>query len=67
MTNISSLFSPPVIDAYDFSGLGTLADIAGGHGFFLASILRKHSDLKGVLFEMPIYATRREQTFDPWA
>jgi O-methyltransferase domain/Dimerisation domain len=53
MTNFSSLFSSPVLDAYDFAGAGTVADIAGGHGFFLAAILKKHPGLRGVLFEMP--------------
>ena len=53
MTNFSALFSGPVLDAYDFGGLGTLSDIAGGHGLFLAAILEKHPELRGILFEMP--------------
>lgn len=61
MTNFSSLYSPAVLDAYDFGGTGTLADIAGGHGFFLGAILKKHPGLKGVLFEMPyLYEAAKE-------
>ena len=61
MTNLSSLFSPPVLDAYDFAEAGTLADIAGGHGFFLAAILKKYPRLRGVLFEMPyLYQAAKE-------
>lgn len=52
MTTFSALLTPPVLDAYDFSGLGTLADIAGGHGYVLTSILKKHADLRGILFDL---------------
>jgi hypothetical protein len=53
MTGFSAMLAPPVLEAYDFSGLGTVADVAGGHGFLLASILKKHSDLRGILFDLP--------------
>jgi len=53
MTNLSAMVIPAVLEVYDFSGFGTLADIAGGHGFVLTSILQKHSDIKGILFEVP--------------
>ena len=53
MTGFSSMMAPAVLEAYDFSGLGTLADIAGGHGFLLTSILKKHDDLRGRLFDLP--------------
>lgn len=52
MTTFSALLTPPVLEAYDFSGLGTLADIAGGHGYLLTSILVKHADLRGILFDL---------------
>lgn len=52
MTTFSALLTPPVLEAYDFGGLGTLADIAGGHGFLLTSILKKHADLRGILFDL---------------
>lgn len=41
-----------MVAAYDFSGIDTLADIAGGHGFLLSQILRAHPDVKGILFDM---------------
>ena len=43
----------PVMSAYDFSGVTTLADIAGGYGHLLAAILKKYPAMKGVLFEVP--------------
>jgi hypothetical protein len=53
MTSFSAALMPAVLEAYDFGGLGTLADVAGGHGFALTSILQKHSDLRGILFDLP--------------
>jgi hypothetical protein len=53
MTGFSAMMAPAVLEAYDFSGIGTLADIAGGHGFLLTSILKKHSDVQGILFDLP--------------
>jgi len=53
MTNLSAWLIGPVLDEYDFGGLGTLADIGGGHGFLLAAILQKHPGLRGIVFDMP--------------
>jgi hypothetical protein len=52
MTAMSAMAIPPVLEAYDFSGIGTLVDVAGGHGYVLAAILKKYPKLQGVLFEM---------------
>jgi hypothetical protein len=43
---------PAVLDAYDFSGIATLVDIAGGHGRILTSILQKYPAMRGVLFDL---------------
>jgi hypothetical protein len=53
MTDMSMGTAPPVVEAYDFNGIETLADIAGGHGYLLAQILKANENLKGVLFDMP--------------
>jgi hypothetical protein len=45
----SALVAPAVLDAYDFSGIGVLVDIAGGHGRLLASILDRYPLMRGVL------------------
>jgi hypothetical protein len=52
MTAISAMVVPSVLDSYDFSGIGTLCDVAGGHGFLLTSILEKHPDVTGILFDL---------------
>ena len=51
MTNLSQSTAPPIVEAYDFSGVETLADIAGGHGYLLAQVLKANPALKGILFD----------------
>jgi hypothetical protein len=53
MTNFSEMAVDPVTAAYDFSGYGTIVDVAGGHGRLLAGILAAAPTAKGVLFDLP--------------
>ncbi len=53
MTDMSVGTAPAVVEACDFSGIKTLADIAGGHGYLLSQILKANPTLKGVLFDVP--------------
>jgi SAM-dependent methyltransferase len=52
MTELSAGAAPAIVAAYDFSGIDTLADIAGGHGFLLSQILNANPQMKGILFDM---------------
>lgn len=52
MTNFSNSAVAKVLDAYDFSSIGTLVDVAGGHGLFLSGILQKYPSMRGILFEL---------------
>jgi O-methyltransferase/methyltransferase family protein len=52
MTNFSAGVAPAMLEAYDFSGIGVLVDVAGGHGMMLASILRQYPRMRGVLFDV---------------
>ena len=52
MTEMSTSVAPVVVEAYDFSGIDTLADIAGGFGYLLSQILKANPDLKGILFDV---------------
>ncbi len=52
MTGFSSVIIPAVLEAYDFSGIRTLVDIAGGHGAVLTAILKKYPAMKGILFDL---------------
>lgn len=53
MTDQSRALSSTVVDAYDFGRFQCIADIAGGHGAQLASILTRYPGTRGVLFDQP--------------
>jgi len=53
MTAFSSIESPVIVDAYDFSNIRSLTDIGGGHGLFLATILERYPEISATLFELP--------------
>lgn len=62
MTSFSTLATQAVIEAYDFSGIDTLVDIAGGHGRLLTAILESSPRTNGVLFDLPhVIASAREK------
>jgi hypothetical protein len=53
MTGYTALTSRAVLEAYDFSSVGTLLDVGGGHGELLAQILERTPALGGILFDRP--------------
>jgi hypothetical protein len=53
MTCFSRLIAPSLLENYDFSGIGTLMDIAGGHGAILCEVLSRYPQMKGILFDLP--------------
>lgn len=53
MTELTSIVEPAVLEAYDFTGCGTIVDVGGGHGTLLAGILQKHPHLRGIVFDSP--------------
>jgi len=38
-------------------------DVAGGHGLLLATVLRRHKRMRGVLFDLPHVAANAAETF----
>jgi hypothetical protein len=64
MTSISATEALAVADAYDFKNVQTLMDVAGGHGLLLATILKRHKRMRGVLFDLPHVAAGAAVTFD---
>lgn len=52
MTGFSAVVIPAVLETYDFAGIATLVDVAGGHGYVLTAILEKYPQMRGVLFDM---------------
>ncbi|HUF04671.1 MAG TPA: methyltransferase [Aridibacter sp.] len=53
MTSLSTTVGKAVADTYDFSDAGTVADIGGGHGILISSVLKANPEAKGVLFDQP--------------
>ena len=53
MSSLSRRIAPALLEAYDFSGVGTMVDIAGGHGAVLCEVLSRYPKMKGILFDMP--------------
>jgi O-methyltransferase/methyltransferase family protein len=53
MTSISTRESKAVVAAYDFPGIGTLVDVAGGHGLMIMTILKANKKMRGILFDLP--------------
>jgi hypothetical protein len=62
MASNSSVEVKAVVRAYPFGELSKLVDVGGAHGHLLASILRRHKKLEGVLFDLPeVVATAAER------
>jgi hypothetical protein len=53
MTNSSAISGQAILEAYDFSVIGSLADVGGGHGTLLAAILRQCPQMHGMLYDLP--------------
>ncbi|MBO0722409.1 MAG: methyltransferase [Blastocatellia bacterium] len=62
MSDFSRSISSAVVQAYDFSGIGKIIDIGGGHGSLLTTILQGFPNLTGILFDSPHVAESARQT-----
>ncbi len=58
MTGVHGRETSAMLQAYDFSEIKTLADIGGGNGEVLTSILKRYPTLRGILFDLPAVAER---------
>jgi len=61
MVGIHGRESNAILDAYDFSGIDVVADIGGGNGSQILGILKEHSTMKGVLFDLPHVIERAKE------
>jgi ubiquinone/menaquinone biosynthesis C-methylase UbiE len=53
MTGVHGRETEAMLEAYDFTGIGTLADIGGGNGSVITAILKKDPAMQGILFDLP--------------
>jgi hypothetical protein len=51
-----------MLNAYDFTGIATLADIGGGNGSLLCETLQKYPQMRGILFDLPGAIERAKST-----
>jgi hypothetical protein len=66
MTTQSHQHNAAILEAYDFSGVGTLVDVGGGHGATLTAVLHRYPMMKGILFDLPaVVATVPPETSIP--
>jgi hypothetical protein len=62
MTSIHGFETAAMLDAYDFSAVRTLADIGGGNGSLIASVLQRYPKMNGLLFDLGhVVARARER------
>jgi hypothetical protein len=53
MASVSGVENPAIARAYPFGKLSRVVDVGGAHGHLLATILRRHKKLRGVLYDQP--------------
>ncbi len=53
MKGLTEMVSVAVLEAYGFSGVDKLVDVAGGTGRLISAILAAHPRMRGVLFDLP--------------
>jgi hypothetical protein len=53
MTAFSRVVMDPIVASYDFSWIDRMADVGGGHGHLLASILKKNPLMRGLVYDLP--------------
>ena len=64
MASISGVENAAIARGYAFGRLRTLVDVGGAHGHLLATILRRHRRLRGVLYDQPqVVAAARNAGF----
>ena len=54
MVALTRFVAPAVAGAYDFTGIGKLIDVGGGHGELLSVILTAYPSLRGAIFDLPL-------------
>lgn len=63
MTSIHGRETDAILEVYDFSQFDVLADVGGGNGSKLISVLTKHPQLRGVLVDLPHVVDRAAPNF----
>ena len=62
MTSFHGYESGAMLEAYDFGGIEVLADIGGGNGSLLGTVLQRYPKLRGMLFDLGHVAARAKES-----
>lgn len=64
MVGIHGRESDIILEAYDFSGINVVADIGGGNGSQITGILKRHTAMRGILFDLPHVIERARERIE---
>lgn len=64
MSGIHGPETQAMLEAYNFSGIGTLVDIGGGNGSVLCATLQRYPNLRGILYDLPGVIERAQRNID---
>jgi hypothetical protein len=62
MNDMGQGVAAAVVQSYDFSGIGKIIDVGGGHGTLITAILQKYPEMTGILFDSPYVAERARES-----
>lgn len=57
MAVMTTMCNAAILDSYDFSSSQKIVEVGGGHGSLIASILKAHPNMHGILFDLPDVVT----------
>lgn len=64
MSGMSAMAMQAVLSAYSFRGARKVVDVGGSHGAFVAGVLQREREAKGVLFDRPEVVEGARATLD---
>ena len=53
MSGMTAQANEAILAKYDFADIKTIVDVGGGHGGLITSILKRHAQMRGILFDSP--------------
>jgi hypothetical protein len=62
MSSIHGYETRAMLDVYDFSGVRVLADVGGGNGSLLGTVLQRYPQMRGLLFDRGHVAERARRS-----
>ncbi len=64
MNSVHGRETSPMVEAYDFSDISTIADIGGGNGTVIVAVLNRYPNMRGILFDLPHVIERAQANLE---